>query len=638
MSKNKKKDDKFSFGKAMKITLRGYGIWWKVNPKILLSPLFCAVVDGLSPYVGIYLSARIINELAGTRDAHTLTILVLAALISAAVLTMSSVGLHRWQNCQDRSWWYLHEKIISDKLLSLDFDKIDDPHTHDLLSRITQNVQSVGWGLPKLIWSLGPIVKTVMTVIGAITLTISLFTLSVPAGNRLTILNNPLFIALIIAVMLVITFIAPVLSNKAGIYWYKYTETIKTGDRFFGFFMGRMSEHSRSLDVRMYRQDIFTQSVSAKQDYVQPDSLIAKWAKGRMGGLYALSGAVTQIFTGAAYIFVCLKALGGAFGIGSITQYIASITALSGGISALISNIGDLRNNAPFLKTTFEFLDIPNAMYQGSLTTEKRSDKKYEIEFRNVGFKYLSSEDYALRNVSLKFNIGQRLAVVGQNGSGKTTFIKLLCRLYDPTEGEILLNGIDIRKYDYLQYMDIFSVVFQDFKLLSFSLGQNIAAAAKYNSGKAADCLIKVGFGERLRTMSKSLETCLYKDFEEDGVEISGGEVQKIALARALYKDAPFIILDEPTAALDPIAEFEVYSKMDEIAGDKTAVFISHRLSSCRFCQDIAVFHEGKLIQRGSHDALISDENGKYHELWNAQAQYYQENNETDNINAAIGI
>jgi ATP-binding cassette subfamily B protein len=174
--------------------------------------------------------------------------------------------------------------------------------------------------------------------------------------------------------------------------------------------------------------------------------------------------------------------------------------------------------------------------------------------------------------------------------------------------------------------MDIFSVVFQDFKLFSFSLGQNIAASVDYDEELAERYLTEAGFAERFQEMEKGFETALYKDFEEDGVEISGGEAQKIAIARALYKDAPFIVLDEPTAALDPIAEFEIYSKFNEIVGDKTAIYISHRLSSCRFCDDIAVLHEGELIQRGSHDGLIAEEDGKYYELWNSQAQYYAEN------------
>jgi ATP-binding cassette subfamily B protein len=173
-------------------------------------------------------------------------------------------------------------------------------------------------------------------------------------------------------------------------------------------------------------------------------------------------------------------------------------------------------------------------------------------------------------------------------------------------------------------------VVFQDFKLFSFSLGQNVAASVEFDEKKAAECLSMAGLGERLESMAKGLATPLYKDFEEDGVEISGGEAQKIALARALYKDAPFIVLDEPTAALDPIAEYEIYAKFNGIVGGKTAIYISHRLSSCRFCDEIAVFHEGELIQRGSHDALLSDAGGKYHELWTAQAQYYNSPGDSD--------
>ena len=209
------------------------------------------------------------------------------------------------------------------------------------------------------------------------------------------------------------------------------------------------------------------------------------------------------------------------------------------------------------------------------------------------------------------------------NGSGKTTMIKLLCRLYDPTEGRITLNGIDIRKYDYSEYLSIFGVVFQDFKLFSFELGQNVAASVEVDEGKAEHTLQEAGFGVRMSAMAKGLHTPLYKDFDEDGVEISGGEAQKIALARALYKEAPFIVLDEPTAALDPISEYEIYTRFNEIVGDKTAVFIYHRLSSCRFCDDIAVFNKGELVQRGSHDVLLADEKGKYYELWHAQAQYY---------------
>jgi ATP-binding cassette subfamily B protein len=318
-----------------------------------------------------------------------------------------------------------------------------------------------------------------------------------------------------------------------------------------------------------------------------------------------------------------LNAVRGLLEIGSVILYVGFITRLVTAVTNLTDYIALTKMNAPFLLHYLSFFEIENKMYYGSLPVEKRADNEYEIEFHNVSFKYPGSDSYALKNLCLKLNIGQRLAVVGMNGSGKTTMIKLLCRLYDPTEGEITLNGIDIRKYRYHEYMKVFSVVFQDFKLFSFSLGQNTAASVDVETDRAMDSLYKAGFADRFSTMPKGLDTPLYKDFEEEGVEISGGEAQKIALARALYKNAPFIVLDEPTAALDPIAEFDIYSKFNEIVGGKTAIYISHRLSSCRFCDDIAVFHEGELIQRGNHDALLDDKNGKYFELWNAQAQYY---------------
>ena len=332
---------------------------------------------------------------------------------------------------------------------------------------------------------------------------------------------------------------------------------------------------------------------------------------------------MSGIFTGIAYVFVCLKAWAGAFGLGAVTRYVASITRVYGGISTLITTMEDMRSNAAFLNMVFEFLDIPDHMYQGSLTVEKRNDRKYEVEFRNVSFQYPGSQEYALKDVNIKFEIGKKLAVVGMNGSGKTTFIKLLCRLYDPTEGEILLNGIDIRKYNYREYMTIFSVVFQDFKLFSLPLGENVAARTNYDRELVTEALEKAGFKERLAKMPHGLSTCLYKEYTESGVSISGGEAQKIAIARALYKNAPFIILDEPTASLDPVAEAEIYEKFAEIVGDRTAIYISHRLSSCKFCDKIAVFHHGTIVQTGTHQSLLTDQTGIYHTLWQAQAQYY---------------
>lgn len=267
-------------------------------------------------------------------------------------------------------------------------------------------------------------------------------------------------------------------------------------------------------------------------------------------------------------------------------------------------------------------MEIQNRRYDGTIPTEKRNDNEFEIEFRDVSFKYANTENYVLKHINQKIKIGTKTAIVGKNGAGKTTFIKLLCRLYEPTEGQILLNGIDIRYYDYKDYAKLFSVVFQDFNLFSFSIAQNVSGDIEYDHDKVVACLEKSGFGERLSKLEDGIESKIYQQ-EDKGIEISGGEAQKIAIARALYKDAPLVILDEPTSALDPVSEYEIYKRFDEMVQDKTSIYISHRMSSCRFCDKILVFDDGQIVEQGSHEKLLNNK-GLYSELWNAQAQYYE--------------
>lgn len=622
--KNKKQ---LSWHRSIDLTNRAFKLFFKLYPQMIMSRFVSVIWNSLTPYIGIYLSALVIDELAGSRNPERLKLLVLLTLTSAAVISLISALLNKWNQIHNAGMWYKVDNIIMQKLLDMDYANFDDTDTFDLLYKIYQNLQSGGWGLNRVIGLYESLATSILTICGGITLTVSLFASKVPdtAGNY-TSLNDPLVVLLIITLMLAVTFIAPTLSNKAGSYWAENSDYHNSANRLFGFFGWLGYKKSIAVDVRMYSQNKICERYNRNKDYTfGSNGLFAHMSMGPIGLYNAASAAVSVVFTGIVYLFVCLKAWAGAFGLGSLTQYVVSITKVSGGMSSFVSSLGDMRNNASFLAQVFELLDIPNNMYKGSLTVEKRRDRKYNVEFRNVSFKYPGSNNYALRNVNMKFEIGKRLAVVGMNGSGKTTFIKLLCRLYDPTEGEILLNGIDIRKYDYAEYMSIFSVVFQDFKLFALKLGENVASKVDYDEEMVVDALNKAGFNEKLAEMKNGVETYLYKDYNKDGVDISGGEAQKIAIARALYKDAPFIILDEPTAALDPIAEAEIYSKFNDIAGDKTAIYISHRLSSCRFCDEIVVFHNGSVIQQGTHASLVADETGKYYELWHAQAQYYTE-------------
>lgn len=622
MSNNTNK--KTSFAAAFKNNLRAWKILFKPCKGAFVSIFLSALTAAASPLVTIWFSAQLLNELAGSRNPAALRNWVLLTLGATAGIMLLNAILQHWREAEESTFYANMQSVFGKKRLDMDFPNADSQRVYELQSQIWQSQNFTGYGLRQSIEIFRSGCNALFQILGGIGLSLGLFFAKIPQASGLGFLNSPLFTVGFIALLFAAALAAPVCATKGNSYWERNDEQGTFGNRVFGYFSSASSNRARMADMRFYKQQAIAENYLEKNNTFSMKSTFAQYAKGPMGLLIALSSCVSAFLTGLIYLLVCIKAWAGAFGLGTATQYIGSVTSFFGGFSELMKCIGVMRINSSFLDTVFELLDTPNTMYQGSLTTEKRSDIQYDVEFRDVSFKYPGSEAYALRHVNMKFKVGSRLAVVGMNGSGKTTFIKLLCRLYDPTEGEILLNGINIRKYRYDDYMKIFSVVFQDFQLLALPLGQNVAASQTYDAARVLDCLNKAGFGEKLAKMPHGLDTYLYKSVDTEGVDVSGGEAQKIAIARALYKDSPFIILDEPTAALDPIAEAEIYSKFDEIAGDKTAVYISHRLSSCKFCDEIAVFDSGSVIQQGTHSDLLADESGKYFELWNAQAQYYK--------------
>lgn len=333
---------------------------------------------------------------------------------------------------------------------------------------------------------------------------------------------------------------------------------------------------------------------------------------------------MTLISTAVVYGVLIYSFLGGGISIGDFTLYIGFATTFTSALTGLLNSMGGYKQCS---------LQVDNFRSYMDLAPDDESDcipvpesDKYIFEFRNVSFKYSGQENYALKNLNLTLEPGKRLAVVGLNGAGKTTFIKLLLRLYDVTEGEILLNGTDIRRFKRNEYYRLFSPVFQNVEIFAFPMNENVSMGRPEDTDKkrAEECLVKAGMAEKLASLEKGSDTELLKVIYDDGVDLSGGEKQKLALARALYKDAPVIVLDEPTAALDALAEYNLYKSFDEIIGDKSAVYISHRLSSTRFCDSIAMFKAGEMVEYGTHDELLA-KNGAYAEMFEIQAQYYKE-------------
>jgi len=590
---------------------RGILILLKIEKTYMLLHIVTSIISPLIPYINIYMMAKIVDQLAGPKDVKILTTYVLITLILNMITTLLLAGLNHLKKYH-LSQFYKNEKMFfAEKIMTMDYENIENRDVNLLFERVKIESQT-GYNAYYLYTFFGQMISSATNIIVPMFLTFNLF-----IDGSILLISKFIMLGLI-TLAIFINFYSSKRSNKLTLDMYgKFVPF----NALFNFYGNYFSDYNAGKDIRLYNMEEYVASEQRKQDLLTANIYIS--TKKKTLKYIFLNSFSTDTLNIAVYIFVMLACVAGSVSIGSIAKYISCIALFIGAINGIIYQMQSLFNNNKYLVNYFSFLDIPAKMYQGTLPVEKQNDNKHEIEFHDVSFKYPGAQNYALKNLTLKIRTGQRMAVVGMNGSGKTTMIKLLCRLYDPTEGEITLNGINIKEYDYNEYMSIFSVVFQDFKLFSFDLGQNVATKMDYDSKKVTEALNKAGLSERVSSMPKGLETPLYKDFEEDGVEISGGEAQKIALARALYKNTPFIVLDEPTAAFDPIAEFEIYSKFNEIIGDKTAIYISHRLSSCRFCNDIAVFHEGELIQRGSHDTLIADTTGKYHELWNAQAQHY---------------
>ena len=593
------------------IFLRGVKEMYRMAGNLIVPRMIHNILSAAVTYVPIWFSAKLVDALYAGESRNVL--IVYAALTVGLVFLlklMQELAASK-NNANLDAIWIGDDWNYSEKAMSMAYTSMEDREVSMLRERIKIEAQT-GYHWWMLLNNLDAIVHHGTKLLLSLFMMGNVFFLeSVPVGWKLILLAG-------VAATIVVGAWSAAGGEKVMLDFFSGC----TGLNLYGkAYEDYVNAYSTGMEVRLY--DMSEQLAKDMRDIngsLQDNYIKAAWKQVIIKLPDVLANHVLKY---GIYAFLIYAAVSGTLSVGAIARYVSCMMLFVGAVSDLVRSVQATAVNNEYLKHYFSYFDIPNNMYQGSLTVEKRDDNEYFVEFKDVSFKYPNTEVYALRHVNLKFKVGEKLAVVGKNGSGKTTFIKLLCRLYDPTEGQILLNGVDIKKYDYDEYMSIFSVVFQDFNLFAFTLGQNVAAAKEYNKSKVEECLKKAGFGERLAVMPEGPETYLYKAFSGDGVEISGGEAQKIALARALYKDAPFIVLDEPTAALDPISEYEVYSKFNEIAGDKTAIYISHRLASCRFCDNILVFDNGNVVQHGNHETLLADTNGTYQELWHAQAQYY---------------
>lgn len=584
---------------------------------VLVSLVLQSVFAGIRPFIAVILTGVLIDAVyagAGVRE-----LLQYAAIGVGGTFLLSFADSFLVMHF-NRKLEYMQEIQafpLNRKSMEMDFEYLEDIKVHEMRQRIEK---FGGWSMTAMVLSSANKVLTAFTsIVMAVFVVIPMFIGSnhpVSEGFTGSWLMSVLFFA---AIMLLVW-----IAFRAGSYFNKKMANARkeasNAETRFKYYFDNLSGYEKQKDLRVCKQqDLYKKEIArfTSEGKATADKMAGAYVKNTLA-----QQSVSAFMGFLVYIFAGVLAWAGVISIGGVVTYAASILKFTDAVARLAYQMSRLKEFADFAEDYVIYKALPQRKHVGSIPLEKRRDGKFTVEFDHVSFKYPGSDAYVIQDLNMNFEIGEKMAIVGKNGSGKTTFIKLLCRLYDVTEGCIKVNGIDIRKYNYEEYSDLFAVVFQDFKVFSFPLGENVAAGSRVNEKRAMDALERAGLGERMQTLPDRLDTNVGREFEENGVTFSGGEKQKMAIARAIYKDAPFVIMDEPTAALDPESECEVYAGFDKMVGNKTAIYISHRLASCRFCQDILVFDRGKIVQRGRHEELENQE-GLYRELWNAQAQYY---------------
>ncbi len=574
---------------------------WRFNKKYIFYAALFQIVTALVPLTGVVMPKYIIDELTGLQRVEYLAVYVGALVLINLVGSILLAYLEGAMFTSKSEVFSSFECMMAEKLMTCDFESLEDPGFLDVKEKAHRILYAEGQGF-------GAVLDHAFNIAGKV----FIFAGLVGVLSTLNIWMVLVFVALVLLNSAVESRVqkryvswdiekAPI--ERRSAYLLNIIENFEYGkeERIYGlkdFLISRVAKHLGESDAFYKRQ---TRELNKSQYFT----------------------AVTSFFRDAiSYIYLISKVIAGSIQIGSFTMYVGAVSQFSTAMNDMMSSIVNIRRFGLYYDELNKYINMPQTMREGKKTVDNETGE-YTIKFENVSFRYPGSETYALKNVNITITPSEKLSIVGENGAGKTTFVKLLLRLYDPTEGRILLNGTDIREFDYDEYQNLMAAVFQDFRLFSFTLKENVCFDKECSDEVVIDCLRRSGFGNKLDQLPKGIYTNVYKNFEEDGFEPSGGEGQKIALARALFKDTPVVILDEPTAALDPRAEYEMYQNFNKMSEGKTTIFISHRLSSSRFCDKIAVFAGGEIKEYGSHDELYSKD-GMYHELFDMQAKFYQ--------------
>lgn len=576
----------------------------RLDKLYLIAVVGQTLLISLRTLVALYIPKVLIDGVHNQWPVERLLLVLGVIVVALGLLRLLENAVRRGVTLGNERVNLLVQRLFSEKMMSLPYHYLEDP---DYLEMKEAAMMGMNIGaVDRLMNNITGILQHGFILIG---LSLLLFRL------------NPL---LLVGAFVLQIFISLLVIRQAQLFR-TTLESILPINRKLNYYMSTVHEIVTQKDVRLYdmsnmlADNILVYNRTMMHDFIKMNGL---------QGIYtSLSHLINYFISGGIILYAGARVLGQVAGslisMGDFSLYTGSAVNFSTHFKAGLENILDINNQIHFIEPIETFLALPEDRQSGSLPLGEFE----KLEFRNVSFAYPKTEEMILKNLSFEINAGEKISVVGLNGAGKSTLIKLICRFFPVTEGEILINGHNIEDYDYSSYMNRISAIFQDFQMLNFTLAENILGEDYQNQSKrqeAEELFRQVGLAEKLKELPHGLDTYLGKSFHEEGVEISGGQLQKVAIVRALYKKADLVILDEPTSALDPLAEAEIYEQFNNLVKAKTAIFISHRMSSSVFCDRILLINQGQMEAFDSHENLMKRRDSLYFKLFTTQAKNYR--------------
>lgn len=577
---------------------------WRVRKSVLITAILIAVVQVVRNIAELYLTPTIIGKIEQATPLPELLTSILGFITLLAIMQSSETFLNSFASHDRIIVRFEISNRIDMKMLRTSYPNAEDEKNIAALYRADRCVRSAGSATEAIWATLTELVKSV----AALIVYISLLTHLHPA------------LMLLVSVTSVVGYVA---SLHISEWRYRHREEEGKCQKPMRYVSFNAVQQSTAKDIRIFNlqpwlEEVYAAGLRAYEAFFDRCGGVTMW-----GGI--LDAVLVFLRNGAAYAVLIGMAINKNLSASEFLLYFSAVGGFSTLVTGVVSNMLKLHEQSMDISAAREFIERPEQFrFEEGKQLVPDLNSSYELQLKNVTFRYPGSDKEILKNVNLTVHPGEKLAIVGLNGAGKTTLVKLLCGFYDPTEGEVLLNGVDIRIYNRRDYYRLFSAVFQQFSILATTFRENVTQSVSHGENeKMYACLDRAGLLEKIQTLPDGADTHVGPQIYDDGIELSGGEMQRLMLARALYKNAPILVLDEPTAALDPVAENDIYMKYSEMTKGRTSLFISHRLASTRFCDRILFIDEGVIAEEGTHESLLKRK-GKYAELFEVQAQYYR--------------